>query len=51
MMAFLGSGKTNFETRILASLLTRVLTESTRVDTRMIVIEFFLSLFSDWTSV
>ena len=40
MRASLGSAKTTFDTKILASLLMRVLTESTLVDTNGIIIRF-----------
>ena len=44
MRAFLGSGKTTLDTKILASLLTRVPTESTLVDTGTIIIKSGLSI-------
>ena len=48
MRASLGSGKTTLDTKILASLLTRVATESTLVDTGMIIIRFVHRLVWFW---
>ena len=53
MRASLGSGKTTLDTRILASLLMRVATESTLVDTSKIIIRLvqFCLTWESFTSL